>query len=179
MMRRRRSQTKLATEDIVRTLCRPGRDAQAMRPDFADRASICGRLDVAYTDSLHHVNDDGCFISCWVELRNDMLVLVESSPLKPGRSPFKPKTVTFATKVSPPAASFLSTPETKMIAAKLSKRLYLAVYGTGAKPCIWLSFPDMQELSRWLQVRRSVPDRPCASVCPRATCPSRPPLDFR
>jgi hypothetical protein len=132
MMMRRRAQAQVSIDSLLRTICE-----QPVHPKSCDQSSrLCGRLDVAYTDKLHHVSNEKSFTSCWVELRDDVLVLAESDPPKVGRRCFRPKTITFATMVMPPSASFLTTPDMNMIASKLGSRLHLAVYGPGVHPCI-------------------------------------------
>ena len=158
MMMRRRAQAQVSIVSLLRTICeRHNRTAQPVPPKSCDRCSgLCGRLDVAYTDKLHHVSNEKTFTSCWVELRDDVLVLVESDPPKVGRRCFRPKTITFATTVTPPSASFLTTPDMNMIASKLGSRLHLAVYGPGGHPCIWLAFSDKHDLERWQQAIHDV-----------------------
>ena len=151
-MLRKRARANVSINTLIRTICHRDRDAEPLRPDLGQRASVCGRVDIAYPNRLHQVRDDNVFVTCWVELREDMLVIVESDS-SGGRQPtFRPKTVTFASKVTPPAASFLTTPEMKMIASKLTVRSYLAVYGTGDHPCLWIAFTDKNDLDNWLHV---------------------------
>ena len=152
MMMRRRAQAQVSIDSLLRTICE-----QPVPPKSCDQSSrLCGRLDVAYTDKLHHVSNEKSFTSCWVELRDDVLVLAESDPPKVGRRCFRPKTITFATMVTPPSASFLTTPDMNMIASKLGSRLHLAVYGPGVHPCIWLAFSDKHDLERWQQALHEV-----------------------
>lgn len=154
-MMRRRSHAQVSTETLVRTICEIDRGTQNSRPNLRDQASICGRFGVASADRVHHARDASDFVSCWVELRADVLIMVESerkaSKNCMSNSQFSPKTVTFATQVSPPDASFLVSPAMKAIASHLGSKTYLAVYGSGSRPCIWIAFDSKNDLDQWLK----------------------------
>ena len=147
---KKRTSTPASIDTLLKTVCQISCGTAESESLITDHnlPSVSAQLSVANVKAIHQVSDNQ-FVSCWIELRGDVLVFSETNK---ERSSFKPRKISFAAKVDPPPVTLLSSTEMKHIAAKFASRFYMTVYGKDRRSCIWLAFNNEQELSQWSQV---------------------------
>lgn len=148
---RKRVTTSASIDTLLKTICQINASAspQALLTD-GNLPTVSAQLRVALGEKVHLTSEDDQLTSCWVELRGDTLVFSEPNTR---RCSFRPRKISFATKVEAPSQAFLTSADMKQTATKLAARKYLAVYAKGRRTCTWIVFDTDKEQSRWLQVR--------------------------
>lgn len=148
---KKRTQAQASIDSLLQTISRLS--PHAKRPSFVGlpQASLSARVDVASVENISHASADK-FISCWIELRGDVLTLVESEPKFDGKGGGNTKVLqlSFCCKVDPPPSSVCNNVDMRALAGKLLAKKYLAVYTSEGKS-IWVDL-DANELPRWQEV---------------------------
>lgn len=163
---RRRTKANVSVENLLSTICAV--DERAVNWHSIDTISpescaVSGRLMAAHVEKVSEAKDEK-FIPVWIELRQDALIFSLTEDSKGSRKvKFPTMKVTFATRVSPPAPTLLTSPEMKNVAGKLLTRYYLAVYGHASHRCVWIAYNDRHELQRWQQVNKPSPCATCTT----------------
>ena len=114
-------------EDLIKTVSDIERVAL---PDITGlpAPSMSGRFRAAPIDKVCHASDDQ-FMSCWIEFRGDVVVLVKSDDSHKGVTPrsLGPKQAAFCCVVKAPPAAICTSPELNALAQRIYQAIKLVV----------------------------------------------------
>ena len=167
-------------EDLIKTVSDIERVAL---PDITGlpAPSMSGRFRAAPIDKVCHASDDQ-FMSCWIEFRGDVVVLVKSDDSHKGVTPrsLGPKQAAFCCVVKAPPAAICTSPELNALAQRIMNKTMLAIHSPDTNG-IWIDFNnDAQEMQRWKQVSLSAESfAPTSSRRPIFNLPFSPLITFR